>query len=287
MFTFGLLALSICAVWLPPIPVGKRFNVPGWLLLFVAAILSGLAAGYLTWPALPAIAFLGIVAHLARSPTARRVPRIAYGALTAVTALALALHVLPGFKNPVLIANAKFSPEAAPFTQYASFDKAAAGLIILAWLCARATTAEDWKDIWRRTPLVVLATTATVLIAALAMGYVHFDPKLPAFAPVFLATNLFFTCVAEEAFFRGFLQERLAASLKGFRLGSLIAIASSGLLFGVAHAGGGVSYVVLATLAGFGYACAYASVRRVEAPIIAHFVVNAAHFTGFTYPQIG
>lgn len=284
---FGLLALSICAVWFPPLPIGKRFNVPAWLLLFIAAIASGLVAGYLTWPALPALGFLGIVAYSAGRTAASRVQRIVFGTLTAATALALALHRLPGFKNPVFITNAKFSPDAAPFTQYANFDKAAAGLIIFAWLCNRATTVEDWKEIWRRTPLVVLTTTATVLIAAVAMGYVHFDPKVPAYTPVFLAANLFFTCVAEEAFFRGFLQDRLAASLKGFRVGGLIAIVSSGLLFGMAHAAGGVSYVMLATLAGFGYAYAYASVRRVEAPIITHFVVNAVHFIGFTYPQIG
>ena len=204
MFTFGLLALSICAVWLPPIPVGKRFNVPGWLLLFVAAILSGLAAGYLTWPALPAIAFLGIVAHLARSPTARRVQRIAYGALTAVTALALALHVLPGFKNPALIANVKFSPEAAPFTQYASFDKAAAGLIILAWLCARATTAEDSKAHMAQNASRRSRHRRDRADRGARHRLLTLESETAGIAPVFLATNLFFTCVAEEAFFRGF-----------------------------------------------------------------------------------
>jgi uncharacterized protein len=284
--TFGLLALSIISVWLPPIPIGKRINLPIWLLLFVAAILNGLVAGYLTWPALPALASFVVVAYFTASTAAGRAQRTLFGVLTAATALALALHRLPGFKNPVLIANAQFSPDAAPFTQYASFDKAAAGLILLAWLCKRATTVEDWKEIGRRTPIIVLATTAVVLIAAVAMGYVRFDPKLPAYTLVFLAVNLFFTCVAEEAFFRGFLQERLAVSLKGYRIGSLIAIVGSGVLFGVAHAAGGLVYVVLATFAGFGYACAYASVRRVEASIITHFIVNAAHFVAFTYPHI-
>ena len=285
--TFGLLALSIIAVWLPPIPIGKRFTVPAWLLLFVAAIISGLVAGYLTWPALPALALFAAVAYLTTRTAGGRAQRIFFGVLTAATALALALHLLPGFKNPVLIANAKFSPDAAPFSQYASFDKAAAGLILLAWLCNRATSVEDWNEIWRRTPLMVLATTAVVLVAAVATGYVRFDPKLPVYTPVFLAVNLFFTCVAEEAFFRGFLQERLAVSLRSYRVGSLIAIVSSGSLFGVAHAAGGGLYVVLATIAGFGYAYAYASVRRVEASIITHFVVNAVHFVAFTYPRIG
>ena len=284
--TFGLLALSICAVWIPPFPIGERVVVPAWKVLFVAAIASGLVAGSLKWPALPALAFLGIVTYLAGRTGASRAQRIIFGTLTAVAALALALHRLPGFENPVLIANARFTPDAAPFTQYANFDKAAAGLIILAWLCNRATTVAGWKEIWRRTWPIALATTAIVMFAAVMLGYVRFDPKLPIYAPTFLAINLLFTCVAEEAFFRGFLQERLAASLSGLRFGGFIVITSSGLLFGVVHAAGGVSYVMLATLAGIGYACAYATVRRVEAPIITHFAVNAVQFVGFTYPHL-
>jgi membrane protease YdiL (CAAX protease family) len=102
----------------------------------------------------------------------------------------------------------------------------------------------------------------------------------------FLVVNLLFTCIAEEAFFRGFLQDRLEKSLKYTRSGRIIAVFCSGLLFGMVHVSGGMQYMLLATLAGLGYASTYAIASRVEAPIIAHFSLNAIHFVGFTYPHV-
>ncbi|CAE6698354.1 CPBP family intramembrane glutamic endopeptidase [Candidatus Nitrotoga fabula] len=282
---FGLLALSMITVWLPPLALGKACRMPAWLLLFAAASTSALATGYLEWSALPTLAFFLTAAFLGSHPEAGQIQRTLFSILTALTALALALHLLPGFNNPVLLSGVRLSPDAAPLMQYANFDKGAAGLVLLAWFCNRTTSAWEWKEIGRKIPVIILVTTASVLIAAVLMHYLHFQPKLPAFTPVFLAANLFFTCVAEEAFFRGFLQERITSSLSQFRPGVIIAILCSGLLFGLAHAAGGVSYMLLATMAGLGYASAYARVRRIEAAIITHFIVNTTHFIGFTYPH--
>ncbi|MDY7574416.1 CPBP family intramembrane glutamic endopeptidase [Actimicrobium sp. CCI2.3] len=286
MVTFGLLGLTILAVWLPPIASGMRFGMPVWPVLFCAAIVSGMTSGYLAWPALAALAGFAALAWWTAHSEASRWQRVVLCILTAVIALALALHRFPGFRNPVVIADLKVSAQALPFTQYANFDKAAVGLILLAWLCHRATSVDDWKEIARKTPLIIAITTVIVMGLAVALGVVRFDPKWPAITPVFLAMNLLFTCVAEEAFFRGFLQERCAVALQSVRWGGVITIALSGLLFGLAHAAGGVPYMILATVAGFGYATAYASVRRVEVAIATHIVVNAVHFIGFTYPQI-
>ncbi len=284
--TFGLLGLSILAVWLPPIAFGMRFGMPVWPVIFCSAIVSGMMSGYLAWQALAGLAVFAALAWWASHSGSSRWQRMVPCILTAVIALALALHRLPGFRNPAVIVDFKVSAQALPFTQYANFDKAAVGLILLVWLCRRATSVDDWKEIARKTPLIIAITTVSVMGLALALGVVRFDPKWPEITPVFLAMNLLFTCVAEEAFFRGFLQERCAMALQGVRWGSVMTIALSGLLFGLAHAAGGVSYMILATVAGFGYAIVYASVRRVEAAIATHIVVNAVHFIGFTYPQI-
>jgi membrane protease YdiL (CAAX protease family) len=82
------------------------------------------------------------------------------------------------------------------------------------------------------------------------------------------------------------LQDRLALSLARFRFGPLLAVACSALLFGAAHMAGGGTYVLLATVAGLGYAYAYYVTQRIEAAIIVHFAVNAVHFIGFTYPHL-
>jgi hypothetical protein len=63
-------------------------------------------------------------------------------------------------------------------------------------------------------------------------------------------------------------------------------VVASALLFGLAHAGGDIKWVALATLAGVGYGAAYAKTRRIEAPILAHFLLNAAHFVLMTYPRL-
>ena len=58
------------------------------------------------------------------------------------------------------------------------------------------------------------------------------------------------------------------------------------MLFGLAHAGGGATWLAVATIAGLGYAAIYARTRRIEGAILVHFAVNAAHFIGFTYPRL-
>jgi membrane protease YdiL (CAAX protease family) len=286
LITFGLLGLSICTAWLPPLWTGKKVRVPLWFLLLVGAASAGLLAGCLRWIAIVELAALGIAAYYAGQAEASRAQRMALGALTAILALALALHRLPGFQNPVLIENMKFSADAVPFTLYANFDKAAVGLILLVFMCKRTASWPEWKAVMRRTAPIALITTVFTIAMAIALGNVRPDLKLSQWTPVFLVVNLLFTCVAEEAFFRGVLQERLATALARVRFGEPVAILCSALLFGLAHAAGGPRYALFATLSGFGSAYAYSITRRIEAPIITHFMLNAVHFIGFTYPQL-
>lgn len=57
-------------------------------------------------------------------------------------------------------------------------------------------------------------------------------------------------------------------------------------LFGLAHWTGGWSYVLLAALAGLGYALAFRASGRIEMAILAHFGLNAMHFLLLTYPRL-
>lgn len=52
-------------------------------------------------------------------------------------------------------------------------------------------------------------------------------------------TNLFFTCVSEEALFRGIIQRHLERSLNRFRNGAWLALGAAAVCFGLAHFGGG------------------------------------------------
>lgn len=44
--------------------------------------------------------------------------------------------------------------------------------------------------------------------------------------------------------------------------------------------------VLQAGLAGLGRAVAYERTRRIEAPMLAHFGLNATHWLWFTYPAL-
>lgn len=231
----------------------------------------GLAAGLLRAPAVAALAVTGGAAYLT-ARASRQSVRVIFGVVTALLAIALAMHKLPGFNNPIFIKAVTLSDGAAPFTQYANFDKGAVGLILLALLCAgeRTRTWSEFGAVMRRSVPVLLVTLVAVLGLATAIGAVRPDVKVSPLTLQFIAVNLFFTVVAEEAFFRGFLQHRLAESMARGPAGAWIAIAVSALLFGAVHLAGGLPYALLATVAGVGYAYSYHLTRRIEAPIVLH-----------------
>ncbi len=283
LLTFALLALSVCAVWAPPIAAGRGYDVRVWPFPFAAAVAAGVFCGALGWTAVAALALMTAVAFCSQH-AANAAVRLLSTAVTALVALALALHAVPGFDNPTIVEGVRVSTGAPAFTQYASFDKAAAGLIVLAFFCRRCTSVKDWRRIVAPTVVAFVVTPSIVIGCAVLAGYVAFDPKLPSFTVTFLIVNLLFTCVAEEAFFRGLLQEGLTRAWPQARW---TAVGVSALLFGLAHFAAGWPMIALATIAGLGYALAYDATRRIEAPILTHFAVNAIHFVGFTYPRLG
>jgi hypothetical protein len=83
------------------------------------------------------------------------------------------------------------------------------------------------------TPFIVLASISPIL------NYARWDLKFPNFVIVWALKNLFFTCVSEEAFFRGFLQRNLSKKLRGYKFGNILSLISVSFLFGFAHFAGG------------------------------------------------
>jgi len=284
--TFGLLAIAMSAAWLKPFQIGGHIVIAPWAALFITSVIAGLIAEVLSPLSIIELGLFSGATYLACASQSKSKQKILLSAITIILALALALHRLPGFNNPVIISNVTLSAGAPAFTQYANFDKGAVGLLLLAIMCSRATTAAEWRKLLRQTIPVAIITIVAVFGVATMVGYVKPDFKITQVTMLFLATNLFFTVMAEEAFFRGFLQDRVALSLARFRYGSLIAVACSAILFGLAHIAGGAIYVMLAFLGSLGYAYAYHITRRIEAPIIVHFAVNTVHFIGFTYPHL-
>lgn len=286
--TFGLLAITILLLWLP-VPAIRGVRSWHWCSALALACLAGLAGGILDWRALAAIGVYLALAWGARTAGGAWTRGILLG-LTGLFALLLALHRVPGFHNPVVVEGIRFSADARPFTLYANFDTAVAGIVLVGVLCERIATRAGWSAMLRRTAPVVLATLVIVLGLGLLLGHVRPDikwtPYSAWFLAWFLAYNLLVTCVTEEAFFRGLLLERLARAMRGWRGGVAVATLVSSLLFGLAHLGGGLQLALLATVAGVLYAAAYLRSGRLEGAILTHFALNAVHFLGFTYPAL-
>jgi len=283
--TFTLLGLAILAVWLPALPLARGLTLPPWAVLFAFAVASGIAADLIDAPAWIALIALAAAGWGSQRGHRRRL-RTLMLLFAALLALALALHAVPGFRNPLVASQIHLGADSPPISLYANFDKGAAGLLLLACHARRIRDRLELRRCMRAAWPVVAATVLVVLGTGVLLGYVRLEPKWPPIAPAFLAINLLFTCVAEEAFFRGLLQERLAQATGQRRLGRWLPVAVSTGLFGLAHAAGGPYAMAFATLAGLGYALAYARTRRIEAAILTHFAVNAVHFLGFSYPYL-
>jgi membrane protease YdiL (CAAX protease family) len=279
-----LLAGAICTVWAPSISF-RNTRIAPWTIVALAAAVSGLLAGALHLHGLVALLALASAALVAAT-SSKPAKRIMASIFTAVLALALATHWLPGFDNPVLLRRVVFSPGAAPFTQYANLDKGAVGLILVALLCNRVRSWREFGAMLGKSWLVILVTLAAVFGLGVGLGLVRLDVKCSSLTWQFLAINLFFTVVAEEAFFRGLLQERLSRALADSAWGAWIAVTLSAVLFGLVHLGGGPLLALMAGVAGIGYALVYQLTRRIEAAILLHILVNGVHVILFTYPSL-
>lgn len=260
----------------------RRFSL-GALAL---AVVCGVATGVLQFTAVASIICLGLSIWLATNPSFPKVIRyLCYCAFLAL-AVALMIHLVPGFNNLLVFERVQFSPDSIPFTMYLNFDKIVVGVFI----CILYLKSQ--RQILDRRSLLLSARCAGVLISilmglAFLLHYVRFDFKFPEMGWIWILNNLFFVCFAEEAFFRGFVQGGLTELLPKTKMGAVLSIAIAALLFGLAHFPGGVIYVVLSTVAGLFYGYAFWKTDRIQSSILVHFSVNLVHFLFFSYPALG
>lgn len=196
--------------------------------------------------------------------------------LVLLWAMALTLHLVPGFDNLKVLDRVQAGPASVPFTLYLNLDKPLIFFgLLLAW---PALLGPGGTMRWRPLALLILPLAA-LLITAWQLGALKPDVGLPHWWWLFAFNNLLFTCVAEEALFRGLIQQGVASRSKPW-LGLLVA----SLLFGAAHLAGGPLLVLFAALAGACYGLAFQLSGRLSVAILLHFLFNFAHLALFTYP---
>jgi membrane protease YdiL (CAAX protease family) len=263
-----------------------------WITALAAAVIAGIFTGALHWLAaiwIALLAALAIAYTRARDSTSpnKRIWQTLAGLVFFSFALAMGLNLLPGFYRVVLVEPVVLSAGAAPYSISVGFPKVVTGIFILGLI--NPLLVRSWRELGRvlALALLVLFITAQVGMAVvLLMGYTSFAPKWTPLFLLFAPVNLFFTCLSEEAFFRGFVQHELSRVGSHRALAAGIALTISSILFGLAHFGGGTDFVIAAAVAGVGYGFAFHVTQRIEAAMAVHFGVNAVHFLLFTYPRL-
>ena len=284
--TFALLSAAVIALWVPNRRHGVGEVASPWLVLFAAAAGSAIWFGYLEFRGLAALLLLAVLSYAVYRPRLPLAARVVSGVGLLLVAAGLSIHLAPGFANPKVISGEILTPGALPYTRYLNLDKTAVGLFLLAFGWRRIAAWREWREMFRRILPVVTALFAVVLPLSLVLGHVRFEPALRPHLLLWAGTNLFFTCTAEEALFRGFIQKGLERGLASYRFGAGVSLVIAAALFGLAHLAGGWEYVLLSTLAGLGYGWAMRRSGRIEGAIATHFLVNSLHFGFFTYPAL-
>ena len=273
---FVLLLAAVFCLWV------RRDLALGMLALSVVA---GYYTGALTGTAALWVALLGAIAYL--QPGRTGLQRVATRLVFFLFAVALGLLLFPGFPRTVIVENVVLSPGAMPYTLGLGFAKVVTGIFILAFM--HPERVRSWRELGQvlmRVAPVFVVTSVAVMVLTLALGYVQFDPKWTPLFFTWAVVNLFFTCLSEEAFFRGFVLRELQELGSNRKVSALVALVVSSLLFGLVHLAGGWKYALAATLAGFGYGIAYQRTRRLEGSMAVHFGLNATHFLLFVYPRL-
>ncbi|WP_114767376.1 CPBP family intramembrane glutamic endopeptidase [Vibrio rhodolitus] len=190
--------------------------------------------------------------------------------------VALFTHSVPGIQNFLVLDQVTSGPQSTSFSMYLNLDKPLVFFILLLFYPSL---------LGKRGQIHFQAITYTscylfsLLFIAVFLGALRFELSFPSWWWLFIFNNLFFTCVAEESLFRGYLQQLLCDKW-GINAG--IGIAAT--LFGLAHISGGLLLVIFATLAGIGYGLIFHWTQRLWAVIFAHFTFNFIHLVFFTYP---
>ncbi len=262
--------LSLIALWTPL----KRPIVP---LVSCFILVMGLITKTYTWIVPLEIAlllFLNFIVETISKPFVKMLSILGTFAL----AFAMSRHFLPGFHNFSFIQAEVITPDATPYTMYWNFDKPWVSLILLfpVSLYSASFTGKVSHIFF-----IFLAALGTLLGLSYIFGYVRYDFKVPEFLWFWILNNLFITCIAEEALFRGFLQRHFMTYMP-----PLVAIGISSLFFGLLHYWGGWKYMILATLGGLFYGYQYHQTNRLEFSILTHFLVNLIHLIFFTYPAL-
>ncbi len=276
ILTYGFLLLTVFLIWFKFKLFGKY---PLWVALLSVALIIAVIFKYIGIVSFIYAIIFGVVMLLYY-----KTKNIILYILSLAMCIPLFLHLpFTEFNNYQFLNAVKITGNATPYSLYFNFDKTLIAIFLIGFGCS--ITKIDFVALLRKVLWYLLLMFITLLIIALILGYTKFEPKIPAFTPIWILVNLFFVCTAEEALFRRLIQDKIEKSFR-YKYSYVAGILISSLLFGLAHFKGGIAYITLAFIAGLFYAYIYYKTKKIESSILLHFSFNLVHFIFFTYPSL-
>ena len=279
LISYFLLLLSILSLWI-------KQDIKIWGTITVASLVCGVISNRIDIIGIISIVILCLLYHTVNRINLILFIRVASGVLAIILSVMLAAHLIPGFNNWKVIDSVSLTETSLPYSMYLNMDKTLVGLAILSLGFPLVKSLKEWAFVLRSTLPIFLVGLIALASVSQTFGYTHWDFKFPNLFFVWALINLIFTCVSEEAFFRGFLQRNLFKMLQKYKYGNILSLITVSILFGLAHFAGGFKYVILSTIASIIYGYAYQKTQRIEASILCHFGVNTFHFIFLTYPAL-
>lgn len=270
--------VSVVSIWVLPsrialIPLG-----------FSCAL--GFILHHIDWIGIASLVLMGLLIRTFYQGSLSSNQKLILGSVLALLIPVYYLHFIPGFHNLQIIKGAQLNTNSIPFNLYINAEKITTGLLLIFYGQPLNRTRQEWLDSIRVIFLPLCFIMIILLGGSYALNYVQLDLKISPYLWLFIPTNLLWVCMAEEVFFRGFIQKESEILLARFKPGKWIALGIASLTFGLLHYHGGLNYIILATLAGGGYGYAFLKSKKIESPILIHFLVNLIHFICFSYPAL-
>lgn len=242
---------------------------------------------FISYPSLLLIVLFALACHFYTS-LQNNIIKFFLAMLILIFAGIVMKNAVPLSKAIPIFEGIKFSLISAPFRMGINIEKAVCGIILTSYIIKKSKSFSDWKTVFKEFIPVLIILVIVLLTPALLTNFIKFNFKIPNEIYLYIANNLLLTCVAEEVFFRGFLQKKLfdifSVNFKMKQAAPLLSILIAAALFAYFHLYSGVLMAAFSFIAAIGYGYAYQKSWKLESAILAHFGLNIVHFIFFTYP---
>ncbi|EPN2806502.1 CPBP family intramembrane glutamic endopeptidase [Serratia marcescens] len=255
-----------------------QFLLPLALILLLITLIMAIISNTLTPLGAVILVSIAIVSYLITKFRDKKIFHIIAELLLVTSAIGLTMHFLPGFNNLKVLDAVYVGPLSAPFTMYYNLDKALIPFILLACLPTlfkSKPTQPPKRWFW----VLLILSIPVLLTFAVYIGGLRFESHNPEWLWQFILANVFFVSLAEEALFRGYLQQRLTNFIPPY-----VSLIVASFLFGALHYSGGYQLMLFAGLSGVIYGLAWMWSGRLWIATLFHFGLNLTHLLFFTYP---